>query len=525
MRRLLLAALAPALLIPFVLGVWSLATGRAPRTLWSRPLVAPLPASEPTIDLPIASAASRARGYYQLHVDPRVGYVLRPSLQFTMVGAPVTSDDLGLRMRTGARPAAAARTFAVVGDSVAFGQGVADGECLAQQVEELLAAARGDRAAPSWIGRTIAMPAWNWRNSTCLLLDHWDRLAPSVVLFVPIDNDLSDSEGVAERGRRRLVPDLMSDDPWLSISINRVQDRLIPLAARVAAGEIAVGDREVGPIALNADLGGESTRRYDAMADGLVAWAAELERRGARVAVAPLVDSSFTAILMERLLARRPDLATIPLLRKTEKRDLLADDPHPNAATVAKLARWVARSLVDELHWIDAAAPLPAPDPAFDARRAPRRAREEWALLADEARAAAAAALRERIEPAQGDGVNQVLGGLSPSGWMGPRLLAALPRRAGAIEVALRPIAGRADLLPLRVTVAIDGVETGALLLPAGSAAVVSARFALPPARDDDRASRIVEVKLVADRSAAVAEPEGYDFVSCVVERIAVAAD
>jgi hypothetical protein len=366
------------------------------------------------------------------------------------------------------------------------------------------------------------MPAWNWRNSTTFLLDHWDRLAPAIVLFVPIDNDLSDTEGVAERGRRRLVPDLTSDDPWLPINMNRNNDRLIPLAARVAAGELAIGDEDVGPIVLNADLGGESTRRYDAMADGLIAWAVELERRGARVAVAPYVDSPFTAILMERLLARRPDLATIPLLRHSEPGDLLADDPHPNAATVAKLARWVATSLVAELGWIDASAPLPRPDAAFDGRRAPRRTREEWALLADAARAAAAAALRQRIEPAHGDGVNQVLGGLSPSGQMGPRLLAALPRRGRAVEIALRPIAGRDDLLPLRVTVAIDGVAAGEITLPVGSFATVSARFALPAAQN---APRIVEVKLVADRSAAVEEPDGYDFVACVVERIAVAAD
>ncbi len=514
MKRLGLAIASPLLLFVLLAGAWSLATGRAARMLWSRPPVAPVTGvpAESALATSGGAAGVATRGSYQLHPDPRVGYALRPSTSLRMGAITVVSDALGLRRRSGPPPAVAARTIAVVGDSVAFGQGVADDACLAARLEATLAAARGDVAAPSLIARTVAIPGWNWRNSTTFLLDHWDELRPSFVVFIPIENDLADTEGLAERGRRRLVPDVASVDPWLTISMTRIHERLIPLVARVEAGELALSDEEVGPIALNCDLGGESTRRFDAMADGLVAWTVELERRGARVAIAPYVDQPFTAFLVERLLLRRPDLPIVPLLRQAGPADVQEGDAHPNATTVATLACWLARSLAAELRWFDVAAPLEQPPESFAARRAEPRTREEWSALAGAARSAAEAALVPRIAPGRGPGVNQVLGGLAPNGAMGPHLLAPRP--------------GRSAATPLMVTVALDGAVVGKLELPAGAIATVRGQFAVP-----SRAGAVpvappsIEVKLVADRFVAVAEPGGYDVAACLLELLAVVDD
>ncbi|MSR45745.1 MAG: hypothetical protein EXS13_01535 [Planctomycetes bacterium] len=517
-RRILIAVLGPAALLMFAAGGYTLLTGRAPRALFRRPLAVP---RTPLAVMPPAPELGTVRGFYQAHVDPLVGYTLRPSTTLTIGGVAVESDELGLRRRAGPAPSARARTLIILGDSLAFGFGLDDASCLGQQLEGLLAHARGDEAAPAWIVRTVAIPGWNWRNAWSFLRDHRDRLAPSIVVFLPIDNDLSDTEGLADRGRRRLVPDVASSNPWVAISMNRVQERLLALAGRVEAGELSIGEEQVGLIALNADLGGEPSRRYDAMARAIGEFDAELGTVSVRFAVASYIDSRFNHALLARVVELRPELPLVPLLRSVEPADVLPDDPHPNSTTVGMLARWLAQELTTTLRWIESVAPITDVPPSFTERRAPRRDAAEFARLAAAARSANVAALRAVIAPPRGEGMNQVVGGLSPAGFMGPRLHALLPRAAPLIEVALAPIDGRDDLLPLRIQVEIDGAPLGQLELPAGGRDIVRRRFALPPAATG-RGAAAVEIELIASRCVAMADGRSFDLASCRVEELAL---
>lgn len=521
--RWVLATVVPALLLLLGAGVVGLVTGRAPQTLFRRPIHAPRVPSDAT-----RAAAAGVHGLFRSHVDPRVGYVLRSSMKLEMLGAEVNSNELGLRKRAGgSKPAApdgaGAERLVVLGDSVAFGYGLADGQCLAQRIEDLIAAARGETDARTLVAHTVAVPGWNWRNAFAFLRDHWDELRPTIVLFMPIGNDLSDTDGIWETGQRRLIADVGSDDPWTCISVARLNERQAALAARVDRGELAIGDAQLGPMVLNKDLGGESTRRFDAMADAIVELDAELAVRGVRFAVLDHVDMAFTQVLLARVRTRQPGLATIPLLADQRPADQLEDDPHPNAAAVEALARWTAASLVEELHWIEVDGRIAEVEPRYAGRRAAPRTPTQLAELAAQSREKAAKLLRDQIVPAEGEGVNQVYGGLSTTELMGPQLLAALPRRSGSIDVELAPIAGRADLLPLQVRVEIDGVVAGEIRLPIGAKAPVRGRFACGAA--GARGTPAIDVKLVADRFVVVEEAGRLEMASCRLVRLATLPD
>lgn len=529
-QRVALAIVLPALLLLVAAGSYVLLTGRAPQTLLRRPLAVAREGAERGGTVRDGASGAVSRDPFQAHPDPRVGYQMRPSQALWMHGAVVESDALGLRRRTGPPPAAGARTIVLLGDSVAFGQGLVNEACPGQQLEDALAQACGATAAPRRVVRTVALPGWNGRNAFACLRDHWEALAPAIVVWLPIDNDLSDTEGFAARGRRRVVPDIDSADPWLPVSNNRIQERLLQLAARVEAGELSIGEADVGPIALTADLGGESSRRYDALAAEVVAFADDLAAIDCRFAIAHYGDSPLHAALLSRVLALRPRQAVIPLIEALEPEDLLPGDPHPAAPLAAQLARWIATDLLFELRWIEGALEPLATDPRFSDprfadRRAPRRTAAQWEERARRARAAAVAALCPAIVPAEGLGMNQVVGGLLPSGALGPVFVAQLPRRDGAmaIELALAPLPQRHGLRGLVFEVAIDGVAAGSLAL---GDAPLRHRFALPATHSTlTGRAPIVEVRLAASRFTAIREGEAFDLAAGYLGSLAIDDD
>lgn len=102
------------------------------------------------------------------------------------MNATARTTELGLRARAGPPSAESHRTIVVLGDSVVFGTGVADEECIAQRLEDELAAARGDDGARDVICTTAAVPGWNWRNAIGFLESRFDQLRPFVVAAVEL---------------------------------------------------------------------------------------------------------------------------------------------------------------------------------------------------------------------------------------------------------------------------------------------------------------------------------------------------
>jgi hypothetical protein len=136
--------------------------------------------------------------------DPQTVYELRPGFHGLYAGVPVSINSSGFR---GAESDTVngGQTFriAVVGDSVAFGQGVQDNETLAAQVKKELKV-RQDRSVEVI---NLGVPAYNtcqeyWRFRTRGL-----SLKPQVVVLVYVSND-TDAPSLQVVGDRVLSPDV-----------------------------------------------------------------------------------------------------------------------------------------------------------------------------------------------------------------------------------------------------------------------------------------------------------------------------
>jgi hypothetical protein len=535
-RRLLLALVATGGALLMLAGAYSLVTGRSPRRLFERdPAELRLHFEQERV-----AAAAANPGEFRVDVDPRVGFTLKTNCELKTMVASYRTDELGLRVRAGPPAAADARTIALVGDSVAFGYGLTGEQCLAQQLEDALAAARDPDgakrgAARDLVCRSVAVPGWNWRNECAFLGDHLDRIAPSYVLFLPVGNDLSDTDGILETGQRRVAADASAPDPLLLVNLGRTQQNLFSYWPQVEHGRLALEESDLGTLVLGADLGGESSRRFDEMARELGRLLVELQGRGIRSAILQYDDDPFSHALARRMTAPASParaIPWIPLLDRLTAADTLGVDPHPKAATTTLFAQWIARDLLEQLHWFpdDRAggrAPAFAPLPAeFAARRAPRRGCDEIAALAAAERDAELARLKSEIVPATGRGVRQVYGGLTPAHGVGPRLLAALPRRRGTLHLELAPLPDRADVGPIELEIALDGRVVSHATLRADGPTVVDLAVDPPPlALADGTPSRELDVGLSASNWVAVAEFGGFELECARLTRLELLGD
>ena len=441
-------------------GVLSLAFGRSWRALWSR-AEPEAPAVE--LEREQAVAARATVGPYRVPEDPLVSYTLKLESELSFVEGqvtmPVRTDDLGLRLRPGAAAPESALRVVVLGDSVAFGIGLADEEVLAARLERELSALLPGRAVAC---ATVALPSWNGRNAWRFLLDHLERFRPAIVVYLPVDNDLEDGFGVNEAGQRRAGPDPFTPQPLLSVHAkwSGVQRRWEDLKA---AGE---PPPRLGLEVLPAGLSETSRWRLADLARTIARGRERLARTGARVALAFYEPSDFQRELLAELARQDVAVPHVPLLAEVRSEDTLRIDPHPSAATTAAYARWIAQSL-RELGWLPPeAGAVPAVEGALAGRRAP--------LVAPAAAAAARRALRAELEqelarvgsPVTLQGILQAYGGFNLDGSIATAFAAVLPR-GKRLRVALEPLASRPDLYPLEVRVVVDGHALGNVVVPA----------------------------------------------------------
>jgi hypothetical protein len=171
------------------------------------------------------------------------------------------------------------------------------------------------------------------------------------------------------------------------------------------------------------------------------------------------------------------------------------------------MAAWIAQRLQADglLPWVTA-SPLPGPPPEAQARRAAPRDPAAIRARAAEVRAASLARLLPRVDTATGKGCLQVYGGLHERGEVGARAQVLVRREADELLVRCEPLAGRPDLLPLRVAVLADGEPAGAFGLEAGQGEGAR-EFRVPLAPGPHGVA--LDVKLVPDRYAAVPAASG----------------
>ena len=500
LKRLLIVLIATIVTIILVEGLYSLITARSLRSLFTPQLQDYL---QPT-DADRVAAAARTPGSLRAHPDPRVGNVTKANHAMELARATVHTDQLGMRVRPGPEPIEDSPRIVILGDSVAFGQGLEDQETIAHRLETMLNEVRGPDS-PSVVAYTVAVPGWNFRNSIRFLLDHLDVYQPDIVVFVPVANDLANTDSVTEAGHRRAAPDIYSPDPALPVSGEGAAARVMYLAREMKAGSIArLSSEALGPSAIRSDLTLESSRRFDDLAATLIVLKTRLERTAGRLLLLPYNQDPFHWHLRRRLLRSGVQIAVIPALGEPLPSDTLGYDPHPNPTTSLALATWVAEFLLEE-GLLDQGRndPLPKVPEDLNERRVRAITDEEAAELSAAAIKSAAATVRPVIDVRTGASLRQVYAGLTAGGRVGNQFLAVLPGRGSELQVQLRPLGGRPDLYPLAVHVDWDGRRVGSVRLEAdaGEKPVLQS-FSL----SESSRSTPVEIRLRADDWVVIQE-------------------
>jgi lysophospholipase L1-like esterase len=417
------------------------------------------------------AAAARTAGPYRTAVDPWVGITMKAETTREILGAAASTDAFGQRVRVGPPEEPGATRIVVLGDSVAFGFGLADDETIGSALEELLASASAGGPRP--VVRTVASPGWNARNAFRYLTAHLGRLRPDVVLFLPVGNDLDDGFSTDETGQKSPF-DLArgarlpaaSLDQWHALM--RAHQDGAGTGRRQAIRRAGGVDAAV-PHALFTGLTPESDRRWGEQVAGL----AELQRRlashGARLAVTFLEYQGYESVFHARVGRALPELPLVRTFAELGPGDQLGDDPHPNARYARALAWCMAELLVRE-GWVpDARADrLPPLDEDLADRRLPALdlAGAE-ALLASRA-APWAEFFESEVVLADTTGFQQVYGGVAADGTVERALWLALAGTGGTeltLEIERLPAATR--LYPLTLRAVVDGAAAGEVEVPA----------------------------------------------------------
>jgi hypothetical protein len=461
---------------------------------------------------------------FDFHPDPRVGRALRRSTTVGLSDIVIATDEIGMRKRPAPPRGPDPLRIAVVGDSVAFGLGLTDEQCLAAVLERLLAEHRAPDSRPVEV-RTVAVPGWNARNSSSFLLDHWDVLRPDVVLFVPVGNDLSDSITAIWSGFGQVtLPDLNAPDPWFHVGYNAAF--LETLLERRQHGEVRTSLREAGTVAVESDLGPESSRRFDDMAAMLLELQDRLASLGSKLCLLPYTEDDYWWIVQDHLLRAGARIPVIPMLARLLAEDQLPANAHPNARSNAVFAAWAAAALIQSG---DVPGPLTSPLPEAPADVAARRARllDEAGVRrrADEARARAREALLPEVNLDTGVGCLQVYGALDGAGRVQSRLLVLLRAPGPRLRLEVSAVAERPDLYPLPVVVEVNGQRVGEIVierplprdLKGGAAPRLTATFELP----DLGGAPACDVKLIPARYAVAPDRRKWGEVSFRLHSIA----
>jgi hypothetical protein len=446
---------------------------------------------------------ARTRGL-RVHRDPRVSYVLRHDEAPRSPDSNWSVDWLGVRTRPGGKAPANALRVAVLGDSVAFSEGVKNHETIAAQLERILNDIRSPDDPPVACF-TVATPSWTTLNAVHFLLDYFHTIDPDIVIYLPVSNDLTDSGGVHHSGERRVAFDAMAEDPLLLVANSPHIFYEFVFGQRVRSGELIaeIEADEIGVFALNSDLSRESSRRYDQTAEAIIELERVLAGAGRRLMLLfhreqEQANEGYHWVLRERLLDRGASIPVVRGLRELEPwlRVKASDQLHPNAKCCFGLASWCAERLV-ELGWVTTGGePLPTL-PEMLPLRVPVRTEAEIRDRAEQFRDTLRDALQETINTETARGARQIYGGLNPDGSMGARLLAMLKPTGPELRVTLGPLADDLIYGPVHVTVEINRKHVGTITVqPGDPTAVTTSTFPLPQRSDP---SLPIEVRLTPD--------------------------
>jgi hypothetical protein len=454
-------------------GVYSLSTGRS---LLSMLLDRRTGALEMSRERAPTLATRPDRGPWAIDPDPDVGMTMRPNDERLIVGSKTTTDSFGQRIRPGPAVTKRMPRIAVVGDSVAFGYGVADDQTFGHNLELLLAGVVGADSAPPAVF-TVACPGWNTRNQVRYLLNHFGRLRPDIVILMPVENDLDDQFRINEEGVRGVAfdPGVAPDRPHVCaehwVRLCALTAERTPRAEALRRGAHGHIRNSAGYVA-ETGLTPESRRRWDEVAAVLAELEARLDANGARLLVALRSRNPFETMFDALVRERFPAVPTRTFFAEYGADDSLETDSHPRP----EYTRAGAWCLADELlrqGWLteadpSALAPLSSIAPRYASRVVARRADDEVRAAVRDMQSVWSEFLGSEIDFETGVGFHQVYGGLEDECSVGRHVAFALEANGESrLELRLLRVPGVTRIYPLTLTATFNGVASAARSVPA----------------------------------------------------------
>lgn len=408
--------------------------------------------------------AQLTEGPFDLDADPEVGHRVKAGSSYAWLGAPAHTDGFGMRTRPQGWPQDGSPRWVVLGDSIAFGLGVRDDETYAARIERRLSECwNGEGKSPAVL--TVASPGWNLESSTRWMRNHAHRYEPSLVVLLPVDNDLENRFVPSASGGRSYGIDPVHGQGRIHVSSESFTDLRVAMTGRAPLDRVAsvLGDGGLVAVehALTAGLAPESIRRYDEAVESIVRLRDELARRSCKLAVLCTWDSHFMRELEARLRQRAPDLMVSFVFDEWQKADALIGDGHPNplcidAGSVRILQEIGRHGLLPPQAKPERMA-LPA---EFQGRIAqPRTGSDAQSWLTSRQKILEKHS-GPRIDLRDGTGFQQIYAGVDPDGTVGGQAEFCLRRKGDERGIALEidvPIGGTN---PMRLSIRL-GMRTG----------------------------------------------------------------
>lgn len=286
-----------------------------------------------------ANVASMATGMFRIIPDPLVGRIGRSHFSTVEKEADIQLNNAGMRSAVdyGPKPPDTYRILCV-GDSFVFGTGGPVEDRFCQQIEDFYRdhgiTVQGRRVEVLVLG----LPSWNLRQAAAYLIPRLDAYAPDLVLWLTVQNDISDTFGVTENGA--LTTAYASDrrDVGSGVFTN--------VSGQVFGGGVYS--------ALTTDLG-PTPQRYWREAFDAVGRLVELQhRRQGRVLLAVLEHPARHAGYYVQLFSQYAAETGAPFIRTSSfagKQSRLPHDGHPNRYGHRLLATHYIRQLA-QLGWV-----------------------------------------------------------------------------------------------------------------------------------------------------------------------------
>lgn len=431
-------------------------------------------------------------GVYEPALDaPGIGYTLRRGAEIEAWGDRFTANELGYRSGPAAK---APGTFRIlfVGDSWTYGMGVSRAQTFAERTADLAAEHAGLPAGETVEAWILALPGYNTFNELAALSEYFDLLAPDAVVLCPTINDADSGHRVLPNGS--LTRAGATDDAWGSPFPLLFQHRLVASYRfrqrwRDALGAVRQVERRLGVPLLLFFTGTWDREVPPAWID-----AAGIE--------APLIVT--------------PSRLTGPAWRNPPPVG------HPNPAAHRLYGRMVYRGLAEIFGWPPLAAGAVEGAGADEGDGELRQADSVPVLrrgdLTAQTREAArrleldaTAGVPERYLPAAAPAYQCVTRMDCQGGDFAAHAAVLVRRRADArrLTVTVRRLAELSSTYPLTLAVAVPSAAGGTrveTVVPARGEPLHRVTLPLP---DDVEPGEALDVTLSADRTGAVATPDG----------------